>query len=199
MFLQVQSFRQQSGEQKGGADVDGGEDGRAFIGASVLQSAEEQDVQQNEKTQACTAERQRVTAVQGWQENRSQSQRAGKTFRQGRFVLQGLKENAQAADDRGRGEQNDKRQGEPGVQAVRTGEARRQELDRLKAAAEHAHKIGLSVNAGHGIDYENIAGILEIPHLSELNIGHSIIGRAIMVGMERAVGEMLEAMKPYSK
>ena len=70
---------------------------------------------------------------------------------------------------------------------------------RLKAAAEHAHKIGLSVNAGHGIDYENIAGILEIPHLSELNIGHSIIGRAIMVGMERAVGEMLEAMKPYSK
>lgn len=86
-----------------------------------------------------------------------------------------------------------------GTYSNATGEARRQELERLKAAAEHAHKIGLSVNAGHGIDYENIAGVLEIPHLSELNIGHSIIGRAIMVGMERAVGEMLEAMKPYSK
>lgn len=86
-----------------------------------------------------------------------------------------------------------------GTYSNTVGEARRQELERLKAAAEHAHKIGLSVNAGHGIDYENIAGILEIPHLSELNIGHSIIGRAIMVGMERAVGEMLEAMKPYSK
>lgn len=86
-----------------------------------------------------------------------------------------------------------------GTYSNATGEARRQELERLKAAAEHAHKIGLSVNAGHGIDYENIVGILEIPHLSELNIGHSIIGRAIMVGMERAVGEMLEAMKPYSK
>ena len=86
-----------------------------------------------------------------------------------------------------------------GTYSNTTGEARRQELERLKAAAEHAHKIGLSVNAGHGIDYENIAGILEIPHLSELNIGHSIIGRAIMVGMERAVGEMLEAMKPYSE
>ena len=86
-----------------------------------------------------------------------------------------------------------------GTYSNTVGEARRQELDRLKAVAEHAHKIGLSVNAGHGIDYENIAGILEIPHLSELNIGHSIIGRAIMVGMERAVGEMLEAMKPYSK
>ena len=67
------------------------------------------------------------------------------------------------------------------------------------AAAKFAASLGLRVNAGHGIDYRNIDGILEIPGLNELNIGHSIIGRAIMVGMERAVGEMLEAMKPYSK
>ena len=71
------------------------------------------------------------------------------------------------------------------------------ELDRLKQAAEFAHSAGLRVNAGHGIDYENIAGILTVPHLCELNIGHSIVGRAIMVGMERAVGEMLTLMKAY--
>ena len=86
-----------------------------------------------------------------------------------------------------------------GTYSNAAGAERRKELDRLIAAAEHAHKLGLSVNAGHGIDYENIAGILEIPHLSELNIGHSIVGRAIMTGMEQAVREMLDAMKPYAK
>jgi len=86
-----------------------------------------------------------------------------------------------------------------GTYSNTSGAARRKELDRLIAAAEHAHGIGLSVNAGHGIDYDNIGGILEIPYLSELNIGHTIIGRAIMVGMEQAVREMLAAMKPYSK
>ncbi len=78
------------------------------------------------------------------------------------------------------------------------GAARAAELERLKAAAEYAHELGIKVNAGHGIDYENIDGILEIPHLCELNIGHSIVGRAIMVGMERAVREMVEAMKGYA-
>ena len=77
------------------------------------------------------------------------------------------------------------------------GEARAAELERLKLAAEFAHAAGLRVNAGHGIDYENIAGILTVPHLCELNIGHSIVGRAIMVGMVQAVREMVQRMQAY--
>lgn len=84
-----------------------------------------------------------------------------------------------------------------GTYSNTAGAARTAELERLKKAAEYAHKLGIRVNAGHGIDYENIDGILEVPHLCELNIGHSIIGRAIMVGMEQAVREMIELMKPY--
>ena len=84
-----------------------------------------------------------------------------------------------------------------GTYSNTAGAARTAELERLKKAAEHAHKLGIRVNAGHGIDYENIDGILEVPHLYELNIGHSIVGRAIMVGMEQAVREMIELMKPY--
>ncbi|NLK82960.1 MAG: pyridoxine 5'-phosphate synthase [Lentisphaerae bacterium] len=79
------------------------------------------------------------------------------------------------------------------------GAAQRVELDRLIKAANYAHSIELKVNAGHGIDYWNIAGILEIPHLQELNIGHSIIARAVMTGMENAVREMISLMRPYSK
>ncbi len=85
-----------------------------------------------------------------------------------------------------------------GAYANATGEAQTAELERLIRGAEYAHRLGLKVNAGHGIDYENIAGILKVPHLCELNIGHSIIGRAVMVGMECAVREMIELMKPYS-
>ena len=86
-----------------------------------------------------------------------------------------------------------------GTYSNTSGAAQRKELDRLIAAAGHARGVGLSVNAGHGIDYVNMAGILEIPHLSELNIGHAIVGRAVMVGMEQAVREMIDAMKPYAK
>lgn len=80
-----------------------------------------------------------------------------------------------------------------------SGSEQRAELDRLIAAAGHANGIGLKVNAGHGIDYQNIAGILEIPHLQELNIGHSIVARAVIVGMENAVREMINLMRPYNK
>ncbi len=82
-----------------------------------------------------------------------------------------------------------------GTYSNTTGEARAAELERLKQAAEFAHSAGLRVNAGHGIDYENIAGILTVPHLYELNIGHSIVGRAIMVGMVQAVREMVRLMQ----
>ncbi len=82
-----------------------------------------------------------------------------------------------------------------GAFANAAGEARELELTRLRAAAGHATELGLQVNAGHGINYANIAQILTVPHLAELNIGHSIVARATVVGLERAVGEMLAAMQ----
>jgi pyridoxine 5-phosphate synthase len=73
----------------------------------------------------------------------------------------------------------------------------KQELENLQAAAKAASEFKLQVNAGHGINYTNIAVIHKIPHLTELNIGHSIISRAVVVGLERAVKEMLDAMADY--
>ena len=64
------------------------------------------------------------------------------------------------------------------------------ELDRLAAGARAGHAAGLQVNAGHGINYTNIAHVLTLPHLAELNIGHSIIARATRVGLIHAVREM---------
>ena len=75
------------------------------------------------------------------------------------------------------------------------GKNRDRELQRLISAAGHAHRLGIQVNAGHGINYQNIALIRTVPHLAELNIGHSIISRAIFTGLENAVAEMLEAME----
>ena len=71
------------------------------------------------------------------------------------------------------------------------------ELKRLVAAAKLAHKLGLRVNAGHGLNYRNITGTFAIPNLDTLNIGHSIISRAVFVGLRQAVREMFDAMKPY--
>ena len=71
------------------------------------------------------------------------------------------------------------------------------ELERLIAGAKHAHSLGLRVNAGHGLNYENLRLLHQVPHLVELNIGHSIVGRAVMVGLQQAVKEMLKAMKGY--
>lgn len=68
------------------------------------------------------------------------------------------------------------------------------ELERLRSASELAHALGLQVNAGHGINYENIALIRTLPHLAELNIGHSIVSRAVLTGLDRAVREMLSGM-----
>ena len=74
---------------------------------------------------------------------------------------------------------------------------RQRELNRLIAAATHAHGLGLRVNAGHGINYENLPTLFAAPHLEELNIGHSIISRAMSVGLPKAVKEMLRIMKGY--
>ena len=73
----------------------------------------------------------------------------------------------------------------------------KQELENLQAAAKAAHELKLQVNAGHGINYTNIALVHKIPYLTELNIGHSIISRAVVVGIEKAVKEMLEAISDY--
>ena len=78
-----------------------------------------------------------------------------------------------------------------------TEKVERQELERLQEAAVRAGNFGLQINAGHGINYRNIALIHEIPNLTELNIGHSIVARALVVGMEAAVREMLDAMQNH--
>jgi pyridoxine 5-phosphate synthase len=71
------------------------------------------------------------------------------------------------------------------------------ELQRLIDAASHGHAAGLQVNAGHGINYQNITRLWVVPHLAELNIGHSIVSRAMRVGMAAAVREMKFLMASY--
>ena len=78
------------------------------------------------------------------------------------------------------------------------GDSRDRELDRLVEAARYARSLGLRVNAGHGINLDNLAGILDIPGLDTLNIGHSIGSRAVFVGLREAVRELLARMTAYS-
>ncbi len=74
---------------------------------------------------------------------------------------------------------------------------RNRELERLVAAAEQGYQVGLRVNAGHGLNRENLPLLHVVPHLEELNIGHSIISRALFVGLEKAVQEILQVMEGY--
>jgi pyridoxine 5-phosphate synthase len=82
-----------------------------------------------------------------------------------------------------------------GAFANAEGAAREAELIRLRTAAELAQGWNLQVNAGHGINYANVVQLREVPHLVELNIGHSIVSRALFVGFEAAVAEMLALMR----
>jgi pyridoxine 5-phosphate synthase len=66
-----------------------------------------------------------------------------------------------------------------------------EELQKVMVAAREAHGLGLEVKAGHGLHYFNVRRIADIPEIEELSIGHSIVARAVMVGMERAVREMI--------
>lgn len=75
---------------------------------------------------------------------------------------------------------------------------RAEEFARLVAGAARAHELGLVVNAGHGINYVNVAEVRTLPHVHELNIGHSIISRALTTGIEEAVREMKARMNPLS-
>jgi len=74
------------------------------------------------------------------------------------------------------------------------GPKRQKEFQRLRLGCVRAHEQGLTVNAGHGINYVNIAEVRTLPHLHELNIGHSIISRALFTGIEEAVREMKARM-----
>jgi pyridoxine 5-phosphate synthase len=74
---------------------------------------------------------------------------------------------------------------------------RQVELNRLVASARRGHELGVEVNAGHGLNVPNVALLHVVPHLVELNIGHSIMSRAVFIGLEAAVHEMLEAMEGY--
>ncbi len=79
-----------------------------------------------------------------------------------------------------------------GPYAEATSDARTEELARLQAAARHAQGAGLEVLGGHGLTYVNVGPVAAVPEIVELNIGHSIISRAVLVGLDRAVREMRE-------
>lgn len=72
---------------------------------------------------------------------------------------------------------------------------RKEELKNIEDAVKAARALNLKVNAGHGLDYKNVEDIARIKDIIELNIGHSIIGRAVFVGLENAVAEMKELIK----
>jgi pyridoxine 5-phosphate synthase len=76
-----------------------------------------------------------------------------------------------------------------------TGDARRAELDRLRGAVAHGVGLGLQVNAGHGLDYHNVVAIAAIEGITELNIGHAIVARAVFTGLEESVREMKRRME----
>lgn len=86
-----------------------------------------------------------------------------------------------------------------GSYARASGRARGKELARLTVAAEHAHAIGLRVNAGHGLDYDNVEPIAALPHVEELNIGFAIVARAVFEGLEGAVSDMARLVGRRSK
>ncbi len=81
-----------------------------------------------------------------------------------------------------------------GAYADARGQDQAVELRRIEEAASFGASIGLQVNAGHGLHYQNVQAIVAIPELVELNIGHAIVARALFVGLEQAVREMLALM-----
>ncbi|HYT88259.1 MAG TPA: pyridoxine 5'-phosphate synthase [Gemmataceae bacterium] len=78
---------------------------------------------------------------------------------------------------------------------ARTAAAREHELTQLRESATFARQHGLHVHLGHGLNYCNVQAVTRLPGVEELNIGHSIVSRAVLVGMERAVREMKEAIR----
>jgi pyridoxine 5-phosphate synthase len=70
-----------------------------------------------------------------------------------------------------------------------------EELEKIRSMALAASKLGLRVSAGHGLNYQNVRDVSKIPQLEELNIGHAIVAKSIMVGLERAIREMVELIR----
>ncbi|MCG3162499.1 MAG: Pyridoxine 5'-phosphate synthase [Acidobacteria bacterium] len=83
----------------------------------------------------------------------------------------------------------------PGDATVRKTKAIEKELARIRASARSATKSGLKVAAGHGLTYRNVGAVARISEIEEFNIGHNIIARAALVGLDRAVREMIEAIR----
>lgn len=81
---------------------------------------------------------------------------------------------------------------------VTTEQEREQEIEKIGDSAKLAASLGLRVGAGHGLNYINVAAVVRIPEVEELNIGHSIISRASLVGIEQAVRDMLAVMQKGS-
>jgi pyridoxine 5-phosphate synthase len=79
---------------------------------------------------------------------------------------------------------------------ARDEQGREAALRKATDAARLGRKLNLAVHAGHGLTYDNVRAVAALPEISELNIGHNIVARAVLVGMERAVREMREAMRP---
>jgi pyridoxine 5-phosphate synthase len=78
---------------------------------------------------------------------------------------------------------------------AKTDAAQAAELERLIASGRQAVALGLRVHAGHGLTYRNIIPIKQIPKLHEVNIGHNIVARAVLVGLDRAVRDMLDLLR----
>jgi len=74
-------------------------------------------------------------------------------------------------------------------------DARPQQVSRIRESADRAARLGLEVLAGHGLNYVNVRPIVGVPHIIELNIGHSIVARAVLVGLDRAVREMVTLLR----
>jgi len=78
---------------------------------------------------------------------------------------------------------------------AKTPAEREEELKKVEMAAKESRALYLSTRAGHGLNYWNVKPIAAIPEIEELSIGHSIVARAVLVGMERAVKEMIELLR----
>jgi pyridoxine 5-phosphate synthase len=72
------------------------------------------------------------------------------------------------------------------------------EWEKLRVATVHARRLGLHVHMGHGLNYTNVPRLVRIPGVEELNIGHSIVSRAVLVGIERAVREMKQLIQAHA-
>ena len=83
-----------------------------------------------------------------------------------------------------------------GAYADAVGVDREVEFERLRNACHFGHGLGLQINAGHGLNLENVEPVARLPYMTELNIGHAIVARALFVGLEAAVREMVQAIRP---